>query len=493
MDGLDKEFVEERVAYLIDNANVDRFIPRISVMKTIDRVGRAKVDKSFRPFSTEDISRVLDFENVPDPPPDGPVMHGEGDLNDMKFPKRHICLRGGYLFYFDLNDVSGTGQSHYVHYHGPPIGVVPLDKVKIEFPPGGRRVFRQHAQSDARTGYELAILHVSNDETTARPPAFIAAESLALRDKWANAINARAEVDAPTTLRAQIFGQEGNFAMKPAEILKEKESKNKEMQDRPEPGGKRENRRKGRRSSAVPGKEGMDGDDNLIGDALQEFGKNNFQEKAWIDNYFETHNDIDADQKGRHLEQWQDAIKKGLKNAVLEQYEYFVEASAEMTKMGKEVLELKALVETQVETIKEMKEIDFFSILVDPSDGNGSRGDGMNDRRKARRRSTNGDLGTDDDSDVSSVSSYGAAENGGGAGNSNEARYRDPESKDGAIEVPEYLEGAAEEITAFAKESRYTDATDTWCKTKDDVGDIMRQVCIRAVNDPLSTLYVGFF
>lgn len=160
----DNAYVEERVAFAADAKNPDKFIPRISVSRT---VGRAKVEKSFRPFQTSDISRVLDFENVPDPPPDGPMMHCE---NGMEFPSRHFSIRGGFLFYFDLGDVSGTGQSHYVTYHGPPIGVIPLDRVRIEFPPGGRRVFREHAQTNARTGYELAILHTPSDQadTTAR-------------------------------------------------------------------------------------------------------------------------------------------------------------------------------------------------------------------------------------------------------------------------------------------------------------------------------------
>lgn len=476
MSGADKEFVEERVAFIVDSKHVDQFIPRISVVKTIDRVGRAKVEKNFRPFSTDDISRVLDFENVEDPPPDGPMMHGEGGLNDMKFPKRHICLRGGFLFYFDLNDVSGTGQSHYVHYHGPPIGVIPLDKVKVEFPPGGRRVFREHAQSDARTGYELAILHASNEEG-ARPPAFIAADSLGQRDKWANAIKERAAVESHTPLRAQVFGQEDTYAMTPAEILKEKENK-KEKQEKEN--GKRDNRRKGRRSSLAGKKDDQgNGEDNAIGDALQEFGKNNFVEKTWIDNYFETHNDIDADQKARQLEQWQDAIKKGLKNAVLEQYEYFVEASAEMTKMGKDVVDLKTLVETQVETIKEMKEIDFTGVLGEPTDGGGSEPGGIfNERRKGLRRNKSGEsFGDYESDDVSSVSSYGGEkENGAGPANGQEPKYRDPESKEGVIEIPSYLEDAAEEILAFAKESRYTDATELWAKAKDEVTEIMKQV-----------------
>jgi hypothetical protein len=92
-------------------------------------------------------------------------MHCE---NEMEFPSRHFSLRGGFLFYFDLGDVSGTGQSHYVTYHGPPIGVIPLNSVRVQFPPGGRRVFREHAQTNARTGYELAILHEPKDDSTPR-------------------------------------------------------------------------------------------------------------------------------------------------------------------------------------------------------------------------------------------------------------------------------------------------------------------------------------
>ena len=125
------EYVEERVAYILDSENENQFIPRISVMKTVDRIGRSKVEKTFRSFETDDMQRVLDFDSVPDPPPDGPMMHFEADQD---FPSRHFCLRGGYLFFFDLKDVSGTGQSHYVTYHGPPMGVIPLDKVTVAFP-----------------------------------------------------------------------------------------------------------------------------------------------------------------------------------------------------------------------------------------------------------------------------------------------------------------------------------------------------------------------
>jgi hypothetical protein len=487
--GMEKEYVEERVAFIVDPDQPTQFVSRISVSKTIDRVGRAKVEKTFRSFQTDDIQRVLDFENVPDPPSDGPMMHGEGNPKSIEFPNRHVTIRGAFIFFFDLKDVSGTGQSYHVTYHGPPIGVIPLEKVKVELPPGGRRVFREHAQTDARTGYELAILHnpEHGKEDSARPPAFIAAESLSSRDRWAAAIRARAGVESPTKLRAVAFtgGTNPSLLTKPAEILKQKESAKKEaassdviVKD------KRSTTRKGKRASMAHGgkrDDKGDGEDAVIQEALQEFGKNNFSEKTWTDNYFESHTEIDSTARCRKLEQWQDAIKKGLKNAVLEQYEYFVEASGEMTKMGREVVELKTLVETQLETVKEMKEIDFSSAIRDPADDNASDGEDLfNDkRRQGRRRGNTGDQFGDDGSDVSSVSSYGddgSGRNGRTADEPAQPQFRDPESKDGAIEFPSFFDDAAEEILAFVKESRYSDATELWAKAKHEVTDLMHQV-----------------
>jgi hypothetical protein len=487
--GSDKEFVEERVAFSADSKIPDKFLPRISVTKTVDRVGRAKVEKSFRPFQTNDISRVLDFENVPDPPPDGPMMHCE---MGTEFPSRHFSLRGGFLFYFDLGNVSGTGQSHYVTYHGPPKGVIPLEKVRIEFPPGGRRVFREHAQTNARTGYELAILHTPNDpDSTARPPAFVVAESLGQREKWANAIRARAQIEDHTKLRAvAAFAQDSSILTKPAELLKQKEIKQKEAAAISESDrrgatkdGKRPGSRKGKRGGSTnTGKDGKgDGEDNIIQEALQEFGKSNFVEKSWIDNYFETHSEQSAADRCRQMEKWQDAIKRGLKGAVLEQYEYFVEASGEMTKMGREVVDLKTLVETQVETIKEMKEIDFSSAILDPVDDNASDGGDMfQERRKILRhkKAASGQVTTDYDSDVSSVSS-----DGDGSTKINDRRagalstgIKAPVFEKVTIEIPTHLDDVSEEILAFVKESRYSDATDLWAKTKMEVNDIMQQV-----------------
>jgi hypothetical protein len=467
---MDKEFVEERVAYTVNKETEDSFVPRIYVSKTSDR-SRGRVEKSFRPIEASDMARILDFDGVLDPPPDGPMMHGETDGINMAFPSRHFCIRGGFLFYFDLNDISSTGQSHYVEYHGPPIGVIPLDKVTISLPPGGRRVFREHAQTNARTGYELAILHDDGDGD--RPPAFIVAQSLQLREKWANAIQARAPVESYTKLRAVLAYQDdpSQFTSRPQDMLK----KSRQNQT-PTSGGTKRTTRKGKRSVVAQNDElGAGSNDALVQEALVAFGKSGFNENAYTDRYFEKHTELDADDDCRRMEKWQQAIKKGLKTAVLEQYEYFVEASGEMTKMGKEVGDLKNMVETQVETIKEMKEIDFgLDPITDDEEDNASDADDMfKDERKGKNRR---DI-SDDHSDASSVSFRGGEpmekfEDG--------LKFREADSKEGVIDIPSFLEDSTEEIVAYVKESRYTDATDLWAKAKQEVTAIIQLVRIEA-------------
>ena len=491
MNAGSKEFVDERVAFTADTKKKNRFLPRISVSKTTgigSGGGRGSVEKSFRPFETEDVSRVLDFENVPDPPPDGPMMHCE---NETDFPSRHFALRGGFLFYFGLGDVSGTGRSHYVTYHGPPKGVIPLDKVKVELPPGGRRVFREHAQTNARTGYELAILHTDTNVERPRPPAFVVAESLGQREKWAKAIMARGQIDDYTKLRAvsTFAPQDTSLLTKPADLLQQRiiekkrelataNSISKFGSSRTAKDGKHKSTRKGKRGpGARKDKNKGDGSEEItIQDVLKEFGKSSFSDNTWLDNYFETHNEIDSASRCRLMEKQQEAIKRGLKGAVLEQYEYFVEASGEMTKMGREVVDLKTLVETQVETIKEMKEIDFSGAILDPvEDENASDGGDLfqdNRRKSSRRRKTNRQQGGDDDSDLSSVSSEGDDS----LRNNRNAFGRNGILEKVTIEIPPLLEEVAEEILAYVKESRYSDATDLWSKTKQEVSEIMQQV-----------------
>jgi hypothetical protein len=93
---------------------------------------------------------------------------------------------------------------------------------------------------------------------------------------------------------------------------------------------------------------------------LRTFGVQTFfQEKYWINNFFQKHDEEEGKELCEKLERWQISIKKGLRGAVLEQYEYFVEASKEMTQMGREVASLKELVQKQVEMFESMKRINF--------------------------------------------------------------------------------------------------------------------------------------
>jgi hypothetical protein len=319
-----------------------------------------------------------------------------------------------------------------------------------------------------------------NDELTLyalyfAAPAFVVAESLGQREKWAGAIRARAEIDDHTKLRAiSSFAQD--VLTKPAELLRQKEDRKKEAAAALESASgvkdaKKANR-KGKRGATGGAKDGKGvGEESLVQEALHEFGKSNFVEKAWIDNYFESHSEMDAASRCKLMEKQQEAIKRGLKSAVLEQYEYFVEASGEMTKMGREVVDLKTLVETQVETIKEMKEIDFSSAILDPVDENGSENGDLFKERKSRRNRF-----ADDASDVSSVSSDGdgGIKSDRGLGLSSNLRAAALLEKI-TIEIPKHLEDVSDEILAYAKESRYTDATDLWEKTKQEVSDIIHK------------------
>lgn len=383
--------------------------------------------------------------------------------------------------------MSGTGRSHYVTYHGPPKGVIPLDKVKVEFPPGGRRVFREHAQTNARTGYELAILHTDINVERPRPPAFVVAESMTQRDKWAKAIMARSAIEGFTKLRAgsKFSAEDPSLLTKPTELLQQSLiGKNRAAGDAdrmtlnsPMKESKhRSSTRKGKRVTRNVKSKGDGSEEITIQDVLKEFGKKTYSEEKWISHYFENHSELDSASRCRLMEKQQEAIKRGLKGAVLEQYEYFVEASGEMTKMGREVVDLKTLVETQVETIKEMKEIDFSGAILDPAeDENASDGGDLfqdNRRKNSRRKKAGRQYSGDDDSDMSSVSSE----------DESLRNVRNLSTEFGktsilekiTIEIPPHLDDVVEETLAYVKESRYSEAADLWAKTKQEVSEIMQ-------------------
>ena len=55
-------------------------------------------------------------------------------------------------------------------------------------------------------------------------------------------------------------------------------------------------------------------------------------------------------------------------------------------------------------------------------------------------------------------------------------KFRDADAKEGAIEIPEFLDDSPNEILAYVRETRYTDATDLWAKAKLEVIGLLHLV-----------------
>ena len=489
------ELTEEKVTFAADTSNAERFIPRVAVTKS--RMGGtggtsgSSYEKSFRPFEAVDMTRVLDFDDASERPSDTTMRVCEdAGIEGLKFPVRHVTLRGGFLFYFDVEDVDDHASGHFVSYRAPPLGVVPLDKVDVTTPPGGRRVFREHSSTDAKNGYEFVLIHApdannnNNDDDengggrgeTTRPAAFFVAESLAQRERWIKALRGRTAITRETKLRPNASGRRNSVMEAGRPMLEDIGSTAVGRNQR----GARPGQRRGNTQE-----EDMEEDTEDIEVATQEFGVVEFSDDEWISEFFCTNNDFEAGAKIDLLEQWQASIKRGLRGAVLEQYEYFVLASGEMTTMGKEVTALKTLVETQNEVIKEMKEIDFTAAFqegeVDSLDTDDD--DELLDPphlraggRKARRRRVA--QPQDDQSDASSLSSDDEDGLVVSVRRRNRGLASDDDNNDVQIEIPSWLDDASEEISAFIKECRYTDATDLLFKARNEIDDVVALVSV---------------
>lgn len=508
---------EERVTYKPDESRIDRFVPQI-----------AGAHSAIRPFETEDMGRVLDFDEIDNDDEEGGNSESltEGGLmlceykngaDAISFTMYYFVVRGGFFFYFDYDDVDDKGP--FAVFHNPPIGLIPLRDIEVEYPPGGRRVFREHAQTDARTGYEFAIAHVpklgkNDDVEEPRAPYFLVADSLGRRERWATALRGRAaRAEKPTVLRggytklskppeaplekndrkedseeledevlkesetnkAKINPKENEVVEEEVDEKKSKKKSRKDKEKEKKKFGKAEFRSNNlRKRNSGPQKSPslrtrerdvksvqqhiMDaGNDEELANAVVEFGTSGFSEQGWMDSFFQVHNDFDASTKCRQMEEWQGLMKKNLKGAVLEQYEYFVQASGQMTTMGREVTSLKTLIETQVETIKEMKEIDFSSAM---------KGTDGKDEIMGRNDLDNPDVlnkgNTDDRSAYSEFS--------GDDPSPEDDFVDDPNAP--PIDVPDWLPEAAEEISAFVRECRYNDSIDLLLKAKTEVSDL---------------------
>ena len=101
-------------------------------------------------------------------------------------------------------------------------------------------------------------------------------------------------------------------------------------------------------------------------------------------------------------------------------------------------------------------------------------------RKGVRRKKVNKQYSGDDDSDMSSVSSEGedTLRNSRNSAPLSLAFGRSSMLEKITIDIPPQLEDVAEEILAYVKESRYTVATEIWAKSKQEVNDIMQQVCM---------------
>jgi len=476
-----------------------------------------------REFEGQDMMRVHDFDNLKcDPPSDGQLLFGEEtSSNSWTFRVYHFCLRGGYLFYFDVNDVD-EDSGPYAIFVGPPAGVVPLDNIVVQFPPGGRRVFREHAHTEARTGYELVMLHNpkkdGDEPAEIRPPQFLVTDSMGLREKWADALRERASISKPTFLRggysAAASGSAAAQRLAAAAAVDDADDAAASGDAATDAFARdRESNKQARKSSLAFGSKtkkqhdkaleklaGDIKDDAELAAAVMEFGAAHFDEKVWMDDFFSINNDFDAPSKLRQMEQYQGEMKKSLKGAVLEQYEYFVQASGEMTTMGKEVTSLKTLIETQLDTIKDMKEIDFGAAINTKmvEDGGAENGEDIDDlpddeqlAAKARLQDPyariQADLMADDDrsvlSDVSSYLKDKSADTVGDGSAENNNVNESAESGVGAaeaesappIDVPDWLDDVAEEISAVAREGRYQDAVELFGKARAEIADLMEK------------------
>ena len=155
---------KERVTHILDPtaaSHIPLFLPRICVTRGGgggDDGGENEED--VRPFQNAgDIDRIMDYPNMPDPPPGCLVMHCEApgsgidDGNDgevydggIVFPKRSAKLSGGYIFLSKPKD-SNADANNAADSVGGKIVCIPLQGCKVDFPPGGRRVFREHAHT----------------------------------------------------------------------------------------------------------------------------------------------------------------------------------------------------------------------------------------------------------------------------------------------------------------------------------------------------------
>jgi len=578
---------KERVTHILDPASSPHtplFLPRIHAWRRgVDDDGDAENEDIIRTFTLADIDRVMDYPNLIEPPSSCVVMHceapgsgidgnnegmdgagGETVLEDdsgsgLIFPKRFAKLVGGYIFItkprleqqhkITANDelkkaanaanaavgattTAGGGEV------GLKIGCIPLQGCTVEFPPGGRRVFREHAHTGARKGYEMAIrvkvgkrstTSISNDNAAASDTnnntatvmtCYIILDSLGQRESWASAVRARCDIGHNKLTLLRPGGIAGsrlmsvddsyyNTALSDSILTRSGDNtigiggggKGEQQQKKQQSqyGSRGELSSLTNPSSLTVHSEKVSSGNVDLDAAIENFGISGFKEEKWVNDWLRQHPVSALPDKCDQLEKWSDVIKSGLRGAVLEQYEYFVEASREMLTMGREVAWIRTLVERQQETIMCMRNIDFGAGFEEIEDGIGGGGDDgygyisddddgvqnmMDD--KSYQSSVVSDSSDDDNTNprlntitpmkknmthrretsrktipLSQTDEYLPSPTTGVTSTST------------SIVIPPWITDVSEEVLAFIKESRYSDATDLILKAKAEVSDIL--------------------
>ena len=179
--------LQERVIHHLDPSNASHiplFLPCIRISRGGSGSGGGgnydhdadDDDDHVRPFTKSDMDRVMDYNHMPEPPSPCALMHCEapgsgiennGDDGELEvydggisFPKRWAKLAGAYIFLTSTNGSSSTdnknnksdqeeskGANADEESSNGKIACIPLQGCTVELPPGGRRVFREHAHT----------------------------------------------------------------------------------------------------------------------------------------------------------------------------------------------------------------------------------------------------------------------------------------------------------------------------------------------------------
>lgn len=326
-----------------------------------------------------------------------------------------------------------------------------------------------------------------SESDVTRLPVYFVASSLIQRDEWTAALQVRSEARGKTVLRVHnVKVVEGDALSKDENEAQNNRSRRAIL--RSDKYNKRSImnssfRKVNKRTTGLNIKNNRDGkaSGETVEEALQKFSSNYFSADQFVVAFFSgTDSQEDVDAKTMELEQFQDALKGGLRSAVLEQYKYFVDASREISVMGNEVASLKMLVDEQNDLVNTMKGINFTGFVDVSEYDEGDLNSGEDDDDEHDNNIDVSSVGSSVISSESSVTPTGEAESELELyiRPTNEQRHSTNSAKVKAgteslsIEIPIWLTEVREEIAAFLKECRYSDATNLALKAKNEIANI---------------------